>query len=157
MEDKADSSACQKVFLRWRKEHASGYLRALDQLVVFYWLVLTKLSRSEVRTPKSLEQWTYYRQVFRTYLQRHQLENQLESQARWREQWCAQHEWVQTAWSRLHQTEEQESDEPPRHPGWRKRRHCPASEQRCAKKDQQQVQDSWHGLCCRKSSSTTPK
>lgn len=53
MEDKAGNSACQKIFLRWKKDHASGYLWALDQLEVLYWPVLTKLSWPEVRTSKS--------------------------------------------------------------------------------------------------------
>lgn len=57
------------------------------------------------------------------YLWRHQLEDQLRSEERWREHCYAQHEWVQTARGR-HQTKEQESNEPWRHPGRRRRSLC---------------------------------
>lgn len=90
--------------------------------------LLTDPEQKSVCWRANLEKQTDCRSVFTMYLQEHQLEIQLESSARWREQRPAQHQAAQTGRSRSHQTEEQGSDEFLRHPGWRKRGHCPASE-----------------------------
>lgn len=92
MEDKADNSVRQKVSLGWRKK-------------AFWWLfmileagsgpLLTDPEQKSVWWRASLEKQTDCRSVSTVYLQEHQLEIQLGSLARWREQGPAQHQGAQ--------------------------------------------------------------